>query len=129
MHRRAKEEFEDEDVNEVMLYYPDNIEQLPLNFDSIRDAQQADASVVLLLNKPGFAAEEFYGHQLICYTKDGPHPRIVLPDGLMETAIKWYHFVGGHGGMDCLYQAMKMFFYNHEQCSVNLFVWNREVRL
>ena len=109
---RVKEEFESDEVNEAMLYYPDDIEEFPLNFENIRDAQQADAEVVLLLNRPEFNSEEFYGHQLICKTRDEPHPRIVLPEALMATAIKWYHFVCGHCGMDRLYQALRMFFYN-----------------
>ena len=94
-----------------MLYYPEDIDSFPLNFEDILKAQQANAEVLLLLNAPEFGVEEFYGSQLVCKTNEAT-PRIVLPDSMMPTTIKWYHYVCGHVGMDRLYKYLKLYFYN-----------------
>ena len=95
----SKSEFENDKVNELMLYYQKDIERFPLNFEDIQRAQQANAEVVMQLNDPDYHAEEFDGFQLICKTNEGT-PKIVLPDAMMPTTIKWYHYVCGHGGID-----------------------------
>ena len=110
-HGLSKAEFNNEEVNDLMLYYPEDIERFPLNFEDIRTEQQASAEVLLLLNDPQYQVEEFYGTQLICKTDEGT-PRIVLPDTMMPTTIRWYHYVCGHVGMDRLYSYLKLFFYN-----------------
>ncbi len=107
-HNMTKTDFDNNEVNKLMPYYPEDIEGFPLNFEDIRQAQQSNAEVLLLLIEPDYRVEEFYGFQLI-YKTDGDTPRIVLPDLLMPTTIKWYHYVCGHVGMDRLYIYLKLY--------------------
>ena len=110
-HNLTKDEFENEDITEIMLYYPEEIERFPLNFEDIRKAQQSDAEVLMLLNQQGYKVEEFYGTQLVCKVDDDK-TKIILPDGMMQSTIEWYHYVCGHVGIDRLYKSLSLFFYN-----------------
>lgn len=110
-HNLAKSDFDNDDMTEVMLYYPEEIERFPLNFEDIRRAQQGDAEVLLLLNQPDHKVEEYYGTQLICKVENDK-TKIILPDSMMKSAIEWYHYVCGHIGIERLYKSLNLFFYN-----------------
>ena len=110
-HNLTESEFNNDDIAEIMLYYPEEIERFPLNFEDIRREQQSDAEVLLLLNQPDYRAEEYYGTQLVCKV-DGNTTKIVLPDNMMKQTIEWYHYVCGHVGIERLYKSLNLFFYN-----------------
>ena len=93
-----------------MLYYPQDINAFPLNFENICREQQADAACLQLLQQPDFEAQEFYGTILICKQVDNQW-KIVIPEALIDDAIKWYHYVTGHTGSDRLYKTLTTIFY------------------
>ncbi|KAG7345279.1 reverse transcriptase RNA-dependent DNA polymerase [Nitzschia inconspicua] len=102
---------EDSKLSEVMLYYPEEIETFPLRFETLHNSQLQDASVQQLSDQEGYAMEEFYGFQFVCKTDPEQDPRIVIPEALVNDAIKWYHYVGGHVGSTRLYQTLSTHFY------------------
>lgn len=110
-HNLTKSEFDNDVIAEAMLYYPEEIERFPLNFEDIMKQQQSDAEVLLLLNQPGYKVEEYYGTQLVCKVDDNAI-KIILPDKMMKQTIEWYHYVCGHVGIDRLYKSLNLFFYN-----------------
>ncbi|KAG7367308.1 hypothetical protein IV203_029979 [Nitzschia inconspicua] len=103
---------EESKLSEVMLYYPEEIETFPLRFETLHNSQLQDAAVQQLLrDQEGYAMEEFYGFQFVCKTDPDQDPRIVIPEALVNDAIKWYHYVGGHVGSTRLYQTLSTHFY------------------
>jgi transposase InsO family protein len=103
--------FDDDEMKEIMLYYPEEVQVYPLEFERLQNAQQNDAQVILLLNKPEFRSEEFYGYNLVCKVENDQPPRIVIPEALIDDTIKWYHFCCGHGGTIRIYETLKRNFY------------------
>ncbi|KAG7359910.1 integrase core domain containing protein [Nitzschia inconspicua] len=94
-----------------MLYYPEEIETFPLRFETIHNSQLQDAALQQLRNQEGYGMEEFYGSQFVCKLDPDQDPRIVIPEALINDAIKWYHYVGGHIGSTRLYQTLSTHFY------------------
>lgn len=103
--------FDDDEMKEIMLYYPEEVQVFPLEFERLRDAQQNDAELLLLLNEEKFQNKEFYGYNLICEVQDNQPPRIVIPEALIDDTIKWFHFCCGHGGTVRIYETLKVHFY------------------
>lgn len=61
--------YEDEQeqlVSDVLINYPVEIDQFPLNFPDIRNAQQASQPVLDLLQKQDYSYQTFHGTELIC---------------------------------------------------------------
>jgi len=97
-------------LQEIMLYYPQEINAFPLDFENIRREQQADATCLQLLNQEGFETQEFYGTLLICKHNDNQW-KIVIPESLIDDTIKWYHYITAHAGVDRLYKTITAVFY------------------
>ncbi|KAG7345551.1 reverse transcriptase RNA-dependent DNA polymerase [Nitzschia inconspicua] len=102
---------EESKLSEVMLYYPEEIETFPLRFETLHNSQLQDAAVQQLRDQEGYGMEEFYGFEFVCKTYPEQDPRIVIPEALVNDAIKWYHYVGGHVGSTRLYQTLSTHFY------------------
>ncbi|KAG7359911.1 integrase core domain containing protein [Nitzschia inconspicua] len=102
---------EESKLSEIMLYYPEEIETFPLRFETIHNSQLQDAALQQLRNQEGYGMEEFYGSQFVCKLDPDQDPRIVIPEALINDAIKWYHYVGGHIGSTRLYQTLSTHFY------------------
>ncbi|KAG7336539.1 reverse transcriptase RNA-dependent DNA polymerase [Nitzschia inconspicua] len=102
---------EESKLSEIMLYYPEEIETFPLRFETIHNSQLQDAAVQQLRDQEGYGIEEFYRFQFVCKTDPQQDPRIVIPEALINDAIKWYHHVGGHVGSTRLYQTLSTHFY------------------
>ncbi|KAG7372944.1 reverse transcriptase RNA-dependent DNA polymerase [Nitzschia inconspicua] len=102
---------EESKLSEIMLYYPEEIETFPLRFETLHNSQLQDAAVQQLRDQEGYGMEEFYGFQFVCKTDTEQDPRIVIPEALVNDAIKWYHYVGGHVGSTRLYQTLSTHFY------------------
>ncbi|KAG7369915.1 integrase core domain containing protein [Nitzschia inconspicua] len=102
---------EESKLSEIMLYYPEEIETFPLRFETIHNSQLQDAALQQLRDQEGYGIEEFYGFQFVCKTDPQQDPRIVIPEALINDAIKWYHYVGGHVGSTRLYQTLSTHFY------------------
>ena len=86
----------------------------PLSFEIIRQAQQADAQLLLQLNEddPKYTTQNFGGELLICYrTQQNQDFRIYLPEALVPATIEWYHEMLGHSGMTRLARTLKTNFY------------------
>ena len=106
--------FDDSEIKETMLYYPEEIQAFPLHFERLRDEQQADGQLLLLLNNEDFKVEEFYGYQLVCKVDKNKtqSPKIVIPEALINDTIKWYHFCCGHAGTVRVYDTIRAHFYH-----------------
>ncbi|KAG7345950.1 reverse transcriptase RNA-dependent DNA polymerase [Nitzschia inconspicua] len=102
---------EESKLSEVMLYYPEEIETFPLRFETLHNSQLQDATIQQLHEQDGYGIEEFYGFEFVCKTDPEQDPRIVIPEALINDAIKWYHHVGGHIGSTRLYQTLSTHFY------------------
>ena len=84
---------------EAMLNYPVDIHVFPLDFGTIRQAQQHDPALLALLTQENFAYQEYYGTQLICRQGTNQQWRIVTPDALIQDTIEWYHILLAHCGI------------------------------
>ena len=82
---------------ERMLYYPDDVDVFPLNFENIAHSQQQDETLLPLADRDDFELQVFHGQELICH-RIHDQWRIVLPEALVTDTISWYHSVLGHCG-------------------------------
>lgn len=100
----------DDDIDsmlfESLLYYPEDIDTFPLTFENISAQQQADASLLPLADQDDYDLQVFHGTELIC-KQDDDQWRIVIPESLIDPAIKWYHAVLGHCVISRLEKALR----------------------
>ena len=92
----------------------------PLNFEHIREQQQADTQLLALQAK---YPQQYVNLSLddsidtiICYVKQGDNPntkwRIALPESMLEPAVKWFHQVLNHPGEKRLRETMQQRYYH-----------------
>ena len=93
-------------LKECLLFYPDDVDQFPLDFDTIAQVQQQDASLLPLADRDDHDIQTFAGVDLICRRVDNQW-KIVLPQALTMDAIKWYHIVLGHCGASRLIASLR----------------------
>jgi len=85
-------------LHECLLFYPDEVDQFPLNFERIAQEQQQDPNILPLADQDEFELQEFQGVELVCKSHQDQW-KIVLPDALIEPTMAWYHIVLGHCGI------------------------------
>ena len=98
------------DLEEIFMFYPNNIDTFPLNFETIAEQQNNDPIILALLQQNIYEHQEFNGSQVICCQING-QPKIVLNDQLLKDAIHWYHFVLGHPGITRLITTLNIHFF------------------
>ena len=80
----------------------------PLNFEWIRDTQEASAELQRKCGKgiSGFSRRKFDGTKLVYFTEKGKNEdefwNICLTNEAVRPAIAWFHQVLGHTGCDWL---------------------------
>jgi len=110
------EEKEDNDpdhsssLHEALLFYPDDVDTFPLQFESIAETQQQDPAMLPLADRDDFDIEMFNGVEMICRRVENQW-KIVLPQALVLPAIKWYHVVLGHCGVNRLVDTLRTHFW------------------
>jgi transposase InsO family protein len=92
-------------LRETLLYYPEEVDQFPLDFQSIATAQQQDPAMMPLADQDDYDLQEFQGIELICRQHEDQW-KIVLPEALIEPTIAWYHIVLGHCGISRLHTTL-----------------------
>jgi transposase InsO family protein len=85
-------------LTETLLFYPEEIDKFPLDFQSIAESQQQDQALLPLAEQDDFELQEFHGVEMIC-KRHQDQWKIVLPEDLIEPTIDWYHIVLGHCGI------------------------------
>ena len=96
-------------------------EQNLLNFDYIREQQQADKQLLRLHRKyPNnyiYKCLDDNVDNIICYVKDFDNPslqwKIALTDEMVIPTIKWFHKVMGHPGQTRLNKTLRQRYYHH----------------
>jgi transposase InsO family protein len=86
-----------EKLSECLLFYPEELDNFPLQFPAIAQAQEADPTMLPMADQDGFEIQVFHGTELICYLQDNAW-KIVLPESMIEPTIAWYHIMLGHCG-------------------------------
>ncbi len=96
-------------------------EDSPLNFENIREKQQADAELLEWKRKfPERYIDKQIGRVrgIICYVKPGEDPRtqwkIALPASMLEGTVKWFHQITGHPGITRLRITLNARYYHPE---------------
>ena len=105
--------FDDPELFECFLHLPESYLNLPpvdwdhrcpVNYDTIYHEQMADQVLqAKLQNDPQNYQVEGFGHYnvpLIIMRSPPDIWRIAIPDALLERAVRWYHQVLNHPGMD-----------------------------
>jgi RNase H-like domain found in reverse transcriptase len=76
----------------------------PINYAHLQQAQQQQLA---LWNLPqvhldrGYSYQQFGNMSLVCYQVPLQHNwRILVPDGLLQQLVQWYHFVLCHAGIN-----------------------------
>ena len=91
---------------ETLLFYPDNVDEFPLQFERISEIQQNDPALLPLADQEDFDIQEFHGTELICRRHNNQW-KIVLPEQLLQPTIEWYHTVLGHCGINRLLSTLQ----------------------
>ena len=99
-----------EQLNEVMLYYPEAIDAFPLEFTLLAQAQQQDESIQEKLQAGTYVTTTFGEHQLVTKPRDDDQ-LIVVPEAIHDATIRWYHVVLGHAGQDRMIQSLRKHLY------------------
>ena len=112
--------------NDCFLNFPEiEIEQIPLNIENIKEAQDEEERLQWL--KSNYPQSYYYRkigdvQNVLCYTKPGRNPnenwKIVLPKVLLKTAIKWFHEITGHPGSKRLLATMTARYYHEDMRSM-----------
>ena len=97
-------------------------ERNPLNYEYIREQQQADDQLLKLQRKyPNNYINKCLDDNvddIICYVKDHNNPyeiwKIALPDQMVKPTIKWFHEVMGHPGQSRLNETLRQRYYHHK---------------
>jgi hypothetical protein len=96
---------------EAMLSYPVDIHVFPLDFATIRQAQQAEPALMALLPQDRFSYQEYHGTQLVCRQGNNDQWRIVTPQALIRDTIEWYHILLAHCGITRMIATIGTHFY------------------
>ena len=95
------------------------LDQHPLNLENIKELQDADEGLQKLKDKhPNlyFLKDINQTQNVLCYVRAGKDKdkswKIVLPDKLLKSTIKWFHIVTGHSGWNRLYMTISARYYN-----------------
>ena len=83
---------------EVMLNYPNGINQFPGRFRAIYDSQQANQYVLNLLDQEDYELHNHRGYDLVCCRDVHGEWKIVLTGALINDVIEWYHMILSHAG-------------------------------
>jgi transposase InsO family protein len=97
-------------------------ERNPLNYEYIREQQQADDQLLKLQRKyPNNYINKCLDDNvddIICYVKDHNNPyeiwKIALPDQMVKPTIKWFQEVMGHPGQSRLNETLRQRYYHHK---------------
>jgi len=90
---------------ECLLYYPDDVDEFPLQFDRIATAQQADPELLALADRDDYDIQTFAGTELIA-RRHNDRWKILIPNSMAQPTIAWYHNVLGHAGVSRLTEAL-----------------------
>ena len=117
----------DDDIYNILECYlnlpeMEHPEQNPLNFDYIREQQQADEQLLRLQRKhPNnytYKCLDDNVDDIICYVKDFNDPlsqwKIALSDQMVIPTIKWFHKVMGHHGQTRLNATLRQRYHHHK---------------
>ena len=123
-HPQSRERTDASEIlEEVMLNYPDNIQQFPGQFHLIQQSQQANQHVLDMVNTDGFEMRNFGGQNLVCQIRPNGEPRIVLPGAIVNDMLEWYHIVLSHPGMTRMEKSIgKLFYVPNLKTSIETFV-------
>ena len=93
----------------------DHPEQNPLNYDYIREQQQADGRLLDLHRR--YPQNYVYKsladdvEDILCHVKDHDDPnikwKIALPESMIEQTVHWFHRLMGHPGQKRLRETLK----------------------
>lgn len=97
-------------LHECLLFYPDDIDTFPLNFEYIAQQQQNDPTLLPLADRDDYAIQVFHGQELIC-RRISNQWKIVLPDALIQPTLTWYHATLGHCGSSRLCSTIRTHFF------------------
>ena len=95
---------------ECFLYYPEDVDSFPVNFENIAQLQQQDQDLLPLADRDDFQIQVFNGQELISHRVRGQW-RIVLPQAIIKDTISWYHSVLGHCGETRLAASLRKHFW------------------
>ena len=93
-------------LHEQLMYYPEEIDEFPLNFETISQEQQNDPKMLPLANLDNHEIQLFNRTKLICKHHNNQWV-VFLPTNLVQPTIQWYHLVLGHVGINQLYNTLK----------------------
>ena len=91
---------------------------LPIAYNVLQQYQQQDQRVIALQNDQAYEMRPFPNNtQLVCRRgADQFDPaRIVIPDGLLQPIVQWYHERLGHAGSTRLFDSISALFYHGER--------------
>ena len=94
--------------SDLFINYPADLQAFPLAFDRLAAAQAADDSIQATAH---YTDQVFYEHTLKVYIKNNK-TKIVLPQALLHSTIKWYHYILGHRGVERLIRSIATHLYS-----------------
>ena len=91
---------------------PSDLPDFLVAFPQLEKAQQMDDETQ---SKEHCIAKRFHEHNLKCCVKNGM-TKIVLPNSLVNSTVKWCHHTMGHAGADQLLQTISQFLHSPDLC-------------
>ena len=98
-------------LDEMLLNYPEHINQFPGQFQGIRQSQQANQQILDLANEDDYEFRNYGGHDLVCRRNQAGEWRIVVPGVLVNDLIEWCHITLSHPGITRMEKTIGKLFY------------------